>query len=125
MFAGDVEWAGAGSKRFGGRIVRPLVKSPTSASGIVSVDGGDMRDRELHIAGVPMRRVRHPSFGALLGVNSDPTGGSVYDAALCLCFWLESESGRAMVPIVGRVVVELGAGPGVVGLAAGRLGAHR
>jgi hypothetical protein len=58
-------------------------------------------------------------------VNSDPTGGSVYDAALCLCWWLESESGRAMVPLVGRAVVELGAGTGIVGLAAGRLGAHR
>jgi predicted RNA methylase len=30
-----------------------------------------------------------------------------------------------MVPLVGRAVVELGAGTGIVGLAAGRLGAHR
>lgn len=58
------------------------------------------------------------------GHNSDPTGSSVYDAAICLCWWLESESGRAMVPLAGRVVVELGAGTGVVGLAAARLGAY-
>lgn len=58
------------------------------------------------------------------GHNSDPTGSSVYDAAICLCWWLESESGRVMVPLAGRVVVELGAGTGVVGLAATRLGAH-
>ena len=94
-----------------------------------------------------MRRVRHPNFDSRLGAlqhydcqrisvrssessvavaghNSDPTGSSVYDAAICLCWWLESESGRAMVPLEGRVVVELGAGTGVVGLAAVRLGAY-
>lgn len=58
------------------------------------------------------------------GHNSDPTGSAVYDAAICLCWWLESESGRVMVPLAGRVVVELGAGTGVVGLASTRLGAH-
>jgi hypothetical protein len=91
----------------------------------LSADSHENHPDEIHFSGAPMRRVRHPGFGAQLGVNSDPTGGSVYDAALCLCWWLESESGRAMVPLVGRAVVELGAGTGIVGLAAGRLGAHR
>lgn len=135
----NVEWVGASSKRFGGRVVRPVVKADS-----LSVDEGDA-PQELHFSGVPMRRVRHPRFDFQLGAsqhvvsllyadpevwwgvagrNSDPTGSSVYDAAICLCWWLESESGCAMVPLAGRVVVELGAGTGVVGLAAARLGAH-
>jgi predicted nicotinamide N-methyase len=112
----------------------------------LSADEGDA-PQELQFSGLAMRRVRHPGFDTQLGTsqhlgcdgnpmivspvvmmwsgcNSDPTGSSVYDAALCLCWWLESESGRAMVPLAGRVVVELGAGTGVVGLAATRLGAH-
>ena len=57
----DVEWVGATSKRFGGRVVRPVVKAES-----LSADEGDM-PQELHFSGLPMRRVRHPGFDFRLG----------------------------------------------------------
>ena len=50
--------------------------------------------------------------------------GPRWQAAIGLCMWLESDAGRRMVPLLNRAVVELGAGCGIVGLAAARLGAH-
>lgn len=57
----DVEWVGSSSKRFAGRVVRPVVKMES-----LSVDEGDAPP-ELHFSGLPMRRVRHPCFDTQLG----------------------------------------------------------
>jgi hypothetical protein len=59
----DVEWVGTSSKRFGGRVVRPVVRIET-----LSADEGDA-PQELQFCGLPMRRVRHPAFDAQLGAS--------------------------------------------------------
>ncbi|XP_023689125.1 EEF1A lysine methyltransferase 3 [Paramormyrops kingsleyae] len=53
-------------------------------------------------------------FGANLGVAAP-----VWDAALCLCRYLEEK----MLDLKGKRVIELGAGTGIVGILAARLGA--
>lgn len=53
------------------------------------------------------------------------TGLTVWDGAVVLSKFLETEANAGACRIAGRTVLELGAGTGVVGLAAAALGAQR
>ncbi|KAK9094914.1 hypothetical protein Scep_026383 [Stephania cephalantha] len=53
------------------------------------------------------------------------TGSWVWDSALVLSEWMASELGRAELNLHGKTIIELGAGMGIPGLTAARLGATR
>ncbi|KAJ2718198.1 Protein-lysine N-methyltransferase efm6 [Coemansia sp. Benny D115] len=87
----------------------------------MSSDGAfdDYIEYELEIssnASAPVRVLQDPTGASRTGV-----GSTVWDAALVMAKYLDHQVSRGTLDLAGKLVVELGAGTGLVGLALARM----